>query len=49
MPDKFIINGDKPLKGEIKARGAKNVAFPILVASLLTKKVGDVLNLWIHY
>lgn len=36
MPEKFIINGENKLKGEIEARGAKNVAFPVLVASLLT-------------
>jgi len=34
--DKFIINGAKPLKGTIEVRGAKNAAFPILAATLLT-------------
>jgi len=38
MAEKFIINGSRPLKGEIEVRGAKNAAFPILVASLLTKE-----------
>ncbi len=38
MADKFIINGGKPLKGEIEVRGAKNAAFPILAASLLTRE-----------
>ena len=38
MAEKFIINGGKPLKGEIEVRGAKNAAFPILAASLLTKE-----------
>ncbi len=37
MAEKFIINGNRPLKGEIEVRGAKNAAFPILAASLLTK------------
>ena len=36
MPEKFIINGGKPLKGEIKINGSKNAATPILAASLLT-------------
>ena len=36
MPEKFIINGGKVLRGEIEARGAKNAAFPILAATLLT-------------
>ena len=34
--EKFIINGGKPLKGEIALGGAKNVALKICVASLLT-------------
>jgi UDP-N-acetylglucosamine 1-carboxyvinyltransferase len=38
MAEKFIIHGSKPLKGEISVRGAKNAAFPVLAASLLTKK-----------
>jgi len=38
MSEKFIINGGKPLEGEIEVRGAKNAAFPLLVASLLTKE-----------
>ncbi len=36
--DKFIINGGKPLQGEIEVRGAKNATFPILAATLLTKQ-----------
>jgi UDP-N-acetylglucosamine 1-carboxyvinyltransferase len=32
---KFIIEGGRALKGEIKAQGAKNSALPILTASLL--------------
>jgi UDP-N-acetylglucosamine 1-carboxyvinyltransferase len=38
MAEYFVINGGKPLKGTIEARGAKNAAFPILAATLLTKK-----------
>ncbi len=36
MKDKFVIKGGNQLKGEIEIRGAKNVAFPVLAASLLT-------------
>ncbi|MBI4066309.1 UDP-N-acetylglucosamine 1-carboxyvinyltransferase [Candidatus Gottesmanbacteria bacterium] len=34
--DTFIITGGKPLRGEVKLRGAKNVALKLMVASLLT-------------
>ncbi len=34
--DKFQIEGNGPLKGEIRVSGAKNAALPILCASLLT-------------
>ncbi len=34
--DKFLIDGGAPLRGEIRASGAKNAALPILAASLLT-------------
>ncbi|RZT32437.1 UDP-N-acetylglucosamine 1-carboxyvinyltransferase [Cupriavidus agavae] len=34
--DKFQIQGNGPLKGEIRVSGAKNAALPILCASLLT-------------
>ncbi|MBI2625084.1 MAG: UDP-N-acetylglucosamine 1-carboxyvinyltransferase [Candidatus Nealsonbacteria bacterium] len=37
MAEKFLINGGKKLEGEIEVRGAKNAAFGILAASLLTK------------
>jgi len=37
MEEKFIIKGGKPLRGEVEIRGAKNAAFPILAATLLTK------------
>ena len=45
MPEKFIISGGKPLKGEIEVRGAKNAAFPILTASLLTTQECEISNL----
>lgn len=34
--DKFVITGGKPLQGEVRLGGAKNVALKLLVASLLT-------------
>lgn len=36
--EKFVIQGNKPLSGEIEVKGAKNAAFPVLVATILTKK-----------
>lgn len=36
--EQFIIQGNKPLKGVIDVRGAKNVAFPLLAATILTKE-----------
>jgi UDP-N-acetylglucosamine 1-carboxyvinyltransferase len=45
MADKFIITGGKPLKGEIEVRGAKNAAFPIIAATLLTKEECEISNL----
>ena len=45
MTEKFIIQGAKPLKGEIAAMGAKNAAFPVLVASLLTREFCVIDNL----
>ena len=38
MPEKFVIKGGKQLKGEVEVRGAKNAAFPILAATLLTNE-----------
>ena len=37
MSDKFVINGGKPLEGEIEVRGSKNAAGPALIACLLTQ------------
>jgi len=34
--DKIIIDGGKPLVGEVRISGAKNAALPIMAASLLT-------------
>lgn len=36
--EKFVIQGNKPLSGEIEVRGAKNAAFPVLAATILTEK-----------
>ncbi|HEX4872309.1 MAG TPA: UDP-N-acetylglucosamine 1-carboxyvinyltransferase [Nevskiaceae bacterium] len=47
--DKFIIQGNGPLNGEIEASGAKNAALPILCASLLSDEpltVTNVPRLW---
>ncbi len=45
MPEKFIIKGGTPLKGEVKISGAKNAAGPILAATLLTGKECEISNL----
>lgn len=45
MSEKFIIYGGKHPKGVIEVRGAKNVAFPVLAATLLTKQVCLIDNL----
>ena len=47
--DKFIIEGNGPLRGEITASGAKNAALPILCAALLSDAplhVRNVPKLW---
>ena len=38
MPEKFIIQGGKPLNGEVEIEGYKNSAGAVLAASLLTKE-----------
>ncbi len=38
MSEKFIINGNKELVGEVEVRGSKNAAGPALVACLLTQE-----------
>lgn len=47
--DKFVIEGNGPLTGEIAASGAKNAALPILCAALLSDApltVTNVPDLW---
>ncbi len=45
MPEKFIIEGGKTLEGEIKAKGSKNAATPILAATILTEEPCTISNL----
>lgn len=45
MAEKFVIHGGKSLKGEIEVRGAKNAAFSVLAASLLTEENCQISNL----
>ncbi|MEW6407199.1 MAG: UDP-N-acetylglucosamine 1-carboxyvinyltransferase [Patescibacteria group bacterium] len=51
--DKFIIQGQNTLSGEIKVAGAKNAALKILAATLLSdqewhfKNVPDITDIWI--
>lgn len=45
MAEKFIIRGGKPLNGTVEIKGAKNAAFPILAATLLTKEYCIIDNL----
>lgn len=42
---KFIINGGKPLKGEVEVAGAKNAALKIFPAVFLTKETIRISNL----
>jgi UDP-N-acetylglucosamine 1-carboxyvinyltransferase len=35
--DKIVINGGKPLCGDVQISGAKNAALPVLAAALLTE------------
>ena len=46
--DKLLINGGKPLSGELRISGAKNAALPILAAALLSESpvtIGNVPHL----
>lgn len=43
--DKLIIEGGRPLRGEIRISGAKNSALPILAATLLTPDSVRIANL----
>jgi UDP-N-acetylglucosamine 1-carboxyvinyltransferase len=45
MSNKFLINGGKPLFGEINVLGSKNAALPVLSATLLTKEKCRIQNL----
>lgn len=54
MKDSYLINGGKPLKGEVALSGAKNVALKTIIAALMFKgdvvlknipKINDVLDL----
>lgn len=42
--EKFVIEGGRPLKGEIRVSGSKNATLPILAATLLTDGVCEVQN-----
>lgn len=41
---RYIINGGKPLKGEVSIRGAKNASYKQIIASLLTEDVVKLSN-----
>src|ERR1700710_1803306 len=45
MTNAFVINGGKPLKGEIIPQGAKNEALQILSAVLLTSEKITISNI----
>lgn len=45
MEEKYIINGGRPLKGEIKVKGAKNAALKIFPLALMTRQPIRVSNL----
>lgn len=36
--EQFIIEGETSLRGEVEVRGAKNAAFPLLAATILTRE-----------
>ncbi len=42
---KYIINGGKPLSGEVSIRGAKNASFKQIIASLLSSKTTYLSNI----
>ena len=42
--DKFVVNGGRKLKGEIRVEGSKNASLPIIVGSLLIDKGATVLK-----
>src|SRR4029079_11163170 len=42
--DALVIEGGRPLRGEIRVSGAKNAALPILCASLLSSQPVELTN-----
>ncbi|MCW8130606.1 MAG: UDP-N-acetylglucosamine 1-carboxyvinyltransferase [Planctomycetota bacterium] len=42
--EKFVIEGGRPLKGEVTAMGSKNAALPILAATILADSPCDIGN-----
>jgi len=42
---KYIINGGKPLSGEVSIRGAKNASFKEIIASLLSDQTSTITNI----
>lgn len=44
MNNKYIVEGGKPLSGEIKISGSKNASLPILAASLLNNGIIEFTN-----
>src|ERR1700712_5463216 len=45
MTNAFVINGGKPLKGEITPQGAKNEALQVISAVLLTEQKITISNI----
>ena len=45
MTNAFVINGGKPLKGEITPQGAKNEALQVISAVLLTEEKVTISNI----
>ena len=40
----YIINGGKPLRGEVRISGSKNASLPILAGSILNKGITKLYN-----
>lgn len=45
MDHKFVINGQKPIKGTVRIKGAKNAALKIFPVALMTEEPIRILNL----
>ena len=41
----YIINGGKPLRGEVRISGSKNASLPILAGSILNKGITKLYNI----